>query len=144
MALPLTAPRAALPKQLANFTNSTGGLDLTLRLIQAVAIVAAHVLVDNVDIVTIKRCWLAVSQLALGESYLIWKWLSVMFAYNYQPARRYLRFFCFLDCFYNAHGLLTAESPDGGRSLLRIMELVESTLLGLYFVMEDLTMVLSF
>ncbi|KAL6850767.1 hypothetical protein ACO1O0_007893 [Amphichorda felina] len=120
MALPLTAPRAALPKQLANFTNSTGGLDLTLRLIQAVAIVAAHVLVDNVDNVTIKRCWLAVSQLAL--------------------ARRYLRFFCFLDCFYNAHGLLTAESPNGGRSLLRIMELVESTLLGLYFVMEDLTM----
>lgn len=59
-----TAPRAALPKQLANFTNSTGGLDLTLRLIQAVSIVAAHVLVDSVSV---KRCWLAVSQLALGK-----------------------------------------------------------------------------
>lgn len=56
--------RAALPKQLANFTNSTAGLDLTLRLIQAVTVVAAHLLVDNV---TVKRCWIAVSQLTLGE-----------------------------------------------------------------------------
>lgn len=64
MAQPQSIRPTALPKQLANFTNSTGGLDLTLRLIQAVAIVAAHVLVDNV---TVKQCWHAVSQLALGE-----------------------------------------------------------------------------
>ena len=57
-------PRALLPKQLANFTNSCAGLDLTLRLIQAVAIVAAEVCVDNA---TVKGCLIATAQLGLGE-----------------------------------------------------------------------------
>jgi hypothetical protein len=57
-------PRVSLPKQLANFTNSSAGLDLTLRLIQALAQVAAEVCIDNA---TVMRCMTAKSQLALGE-----------------------------------------------------------------------------
>ncbi|KFH42503.1 hypothetical protein ACRE_067470 [Hapsidospora chrysogenum ATCC 11550] len=117
-AAPRRAAVAPLPKQLANFTNSTDGLDLTLRLIQAVTVVAAHLLV--VDNVAVERCWIAVSQLAL--------------------ARRYLRFFCFLDCFYKAHGLVTGSSTSGAPSLLKMMEIFESTCLGLYFVTENMTM----
>lgn len=58
-------PRASLPKQFANFTNRTAGLDLTLRLIQALSQVAAEVSTENG---TVMRCIIATSQLALGES----------------------------------------------------------------------------
>lgn len=57
-------PRASFPKQLANFTNSCSGLDLTLRLINALALVAAEICVDDE---TVKRCIIAASQLGLGE-----------------------------------------------------------------------------
>lgn len=57
-------PRVSLSKKFANFTNSTAGLDLTLRLIHALSIIAAEVFIDN-DIVV--GCVTAASQLALGE-----------------------------------------------------------------------------
>lgn len=56
--------RASLAKQFANFTNSTAGLDLTLRLIQALAQIAVEVSIDSA---TAKQCLMAKSQLALGE-----------------------------------------------------------------------------
>jgi hypothetical protein len=50
-------------KQLANFINSSAGLDLTLRLIQALAQIMAEVCIDNTTVMG----WLIVkSQLAFG------------------------------------------------------------------------------
>jgi hypothetical protein len=57
-------PRASLPKQFVNFANSTAGLDYTLRLIQALAMVAAKLYHDNAISV---KCSIASSQLAFGE-----------------------------------------------------------------------------
>jgi hypothetical protein len=56
--------RVSLPKKLANFNNSSAGLDLTLRLIQALAQIAAEVCIDGATVI---RCVTAKSQLALGE-----------------------------------------------------------------------------
>ncbi|RJE22666.1 PEX11 domain protein [Aspergillus sclerotialis] len=57
-------PRVSLLKKFTNFTNSSAGLEKTLRLIHALALVAAEICVDNV---TITRCLIAQSQIALGE-----------------------------------------------------------------------------
>lgn len=56
------APRPSVIKQFSNFTNSTVGLEKTLRLIQALAQLAAEVSTDNV---LAKRCLIAKSHLAL-------------------------------------------------------------------------------
>lgn len=37
-----TRPRASLAKQFANFTNSTAGLDLTLRFLHSIAIIVSE------------------------------------------------------------------------------------------------------
>lgn len=58
----------SLPKQLANFTSSTTGLDLTLRLIQALAQIAVELCVDKDTVI---KCVIAKSQLALGEYYIL-------------------------------------------------------------------------
>jgi hypothetical protein len=55
--------QAPLSKRFANFTNSTAGLDLTLRLIHALSIIAAEVFIDDALVV---GCVTAASQLALG------------------------------------------------------------------------------
>ncbi|GAD94313.1 conserved hypothetical protein [Paecilomyces variotii No. 5] len=107
--------RESLPKQFANFVNSTGGLDLTLRLVHALVLIAAELNLDNA---TVTKCAIAASQLAL--------------------ARRYLRFFCFLDCFQKVQDVLAGNSTAGAMDM--IMDAVESTCLGLFFVLEDLTM----
>lgn len=60
-------PRVSLTKQWLKFTNSNGGLDLTLRLIQALTMIATEVCMDKA-IVT--RCDTATAQLAMGESVL--------------------------------------------------------------------------
>jgi hypothetical protein len=56
-------PQAPLSKKFANFTNSTAGLDLTLRLIHALSIISAEVFLDSTIVV---GCVTAASQLALG------------------------------------------------------------------------------
>lgn len=53
-----------LSRQLGNFTNTTPGLDMALRLIQAVAQIA-EVCLDPVIAV---KCMIAKNQLALGMS----------------------------------------------------------------------------
>lgn len=63
MAKPQTPP-ASLPKQLANFTNTTAGMDMTLRLLQALAMIAAVVCQDKPTVVMSS---IAASQLALGK-----------------------------------------------------------------------------
>lgn len=55
--------KTPLSKQLANFTNSTAGLDLTLRLVHALVLIGAEL---NLDHVTVTKCAIAASQLALG------------------------------------------------------------------------------
>ncbi|KFY43358.1 hypothetical protein V494_02023 [Pseudogymnoascus sp. VKM F-4513 (FW-928)] len=109
-------PLVSLPKKFANFTNSAAGLDLTLRLIQAVSIIAAEVFINNSIVVV--GCVTATSQLALG--------------------RRYLRLFSFISCFERVRDVLTGDVPLAG-SVLTAMELVESSCLGLYLILESLT-----
>jgi hypothetical protein len=55
--------------------------------------------------------------------------------------RRYLRLFSFIDCFERVRGLLVEDFPLGG-ALFTTMELVESSCLGLYLLLENMTMVL--
>ncbi|KAH8695226.1 peroxisomal biogenesis factor 11 [Talaromyces proteolyticus] len=105
---------ASLPKQLANFTNSTAGLDLGLRLLHALTLIGTGVDLDNA---TVMRCSVAAAQIGL--------------------ARRYLRFFDFLGCFQNVHDILAAGSPTRTRTA---MELAESSALGMYLVLEGTTM----
>ncbi|KFY06620.1 hypothetical protein V492_07911 [Pseudogymnoascus sp. VKM F-4246] len=109
-------PRVSLSKQFASFTNSTAGLDLTLRLVHALTLIAAEVCIDNDFVVA---CVTAASQLALG--------------------RRYLRLFSFIGCFERVRDVLAGDSPLAG-SILTTMELVESSCLGLYLLLESLTM----
>jgi hypothetical protein len=58
--------RASLPKQLANFTNTTAGLDLTLRLFHSLVLIGTQIDFDNV---TVMRCSIAASQIGLGRSF---------------------------------------------------------------------------
>lgn len=60
--------RASFPKQLANWANSAGGLDLTLRLIHALSLIAAEICVDDV---IVEKSIIATEQLGLGESLLV-------------------------------------------------------------------------
>lgn len=55
----------SLAQQFANFTNTTAGLEKTLRLIQALAQIIAEV--SSHDVVTAARWSTAKSQLALSE-----------------------------------------------------------------------------
>jgi hypothetical protein len=65
MAQPSSAhSRASLPKQLANFTNTTAGLDLTLRLIHSLVLIGSEVGFDNAAAM---RCSIAASQIGLGR-----------------------------------------------------------------------------
>ncbi|KAL4889483.1 peroxisomal biogenesis factor 11 [Aspergillus ambiguus] len=107
--------RPSLLKQLVNFTSVTAGLEKTLRLIQALALIAAEVSLDHV---TATRCSIAMSQLALG--------------------RRYFRLLDFYGCFEHAYDLLTGNGPSKG-AILTMMELVEFSSLGLYCALENLT-----
>lgn len=57
-------PRASLSQRLVKLTNSAAGLDLILRLIQALSQIASEFCTDRE---TVLRCSIATSQLALGE-----------------------------------------------------------------------------
>lgn len=76
MAQPSTArSRASLSKQLANFTNSTAGLDLTLRLFHSLALIGTEIGLDDVAVL---RCSVAASQIGLGKFFMV---SSVIFQY---------------------------------------------------------------
>lgn len=53
----------SLPKQLANFTSSTTGLDLGLRLLHALALIGTGIKLDST---TVMRCSVAAEQIGLG------------------------------------------------------------------------------
>ncbi|KAJ5143142.1 uncharacterized protein N7515_001929 [Penicillium bovifimosum] len=109
----LALPRISLSRQLANFTNSTAGLDLTLRFFHSLALLGTQLKFSNA---TVLKCSVAASQIGLG--------------------RRYLRFFCFLDCFHNVQDTL-AGHPMTRKS---VMELAKSSCLGIYLALEGTTM----
>jgi hypothetical protein len=52
-------------KQLSNFTKSTAGLDLGLRLFHALVLIGAEVGLDHA---IVKRCSVAAAQIGLGRS----------------------------------------------------------------------------
>lgn len=110
------ARNTSLPIQLFNFTSQTTGLDLTLRLLQALTQIGTEILLDA-D--TIKQCATATAQLALG--------------------RRYLRLFSFIGCFARTHELFLGPTSTG--SILTLLGLVESSCLGVYLLMENFTIV---
>lgn len=56
-------PRASLPRQLANFTNSSAGLDLTLRLFHSMVLIGSGI---NLNSATVMGCSIAASQIDLG------------------------------------------------------------------------------
>ncbi|KAH8424866.1 PEX11 domain protein [Aspergillus melleus] len=101
--------------QFANFTRTSAGLEKTLRLIQAVAQIAAEVTIDR----TVAKRWdAAKGQLAL--------------------TRRFFRFFNFIDCFDRVSSLLGGNGSNEG-VLTLLIELARWTCLGGYFLLEDLT-----
>ncbi|KAJ0425065.1 peroxisomal biogenesis factor 11 [Aspergillus carlsbadensis] len=102
-------------KQLATFTRQTAGLEKTLRLIQATSQVVGELSDDR----SIARQWLtARDQLALG--------------------RRYFRLLDFYGCFERAHALMSSGTSSQG-AILGTMEMAEYTFLGLYLLLENLT-----
>lgn len=108
-----------LPIQLSNFTSQTTGLDLTLRLLQALTQIGTEVLLDAE---TIKCCATATMQLALG--------------------RRYLRLFSFIECFARSYEVLSGSGTGtGSGSMLTLLALIESSCLGIYLLMENFTIV---
>ena len=126
-------PRASLAKQLANFTNSTAGLDLTLRLFHSLVLIGADL---DFDKDTVLRCSVAASQIGLGRFSSLCGTFSVL---TLLPGRRYLRLFCFLDCFQNVQDILATGYPVRNRTAM--MDLVESSCLGMYLLLEGTTMV---
>ncbi|KAL2823574.1 peroxisomal biogenesis factor 11 [Aspergillus cavernicola] len=108
------APAISPMKQLIAFTSQTAGLEKSLRLIQAVSQVSGELSNDK----TIATQWLtARDQLALG--------------------RRFFRLLDFYQCFERVHELIASTSSSG--TLLSVMELSEYTFLGLYLLLENLT-----
>ncbi|KAF9893195.1 hypothetical protein FE257_011618 [Aspergillus nanangensis] len=100
--------------QFSNFLRTSGGLEKTLRLLQATAQIVTQVSLDNVNAT---RWGMAKSQFAL--------------------TRRFFRFFNFIDCFARVIGLLGGSSSDG--LIVMMIDLARFSCLGLYFLLEDLT-----
>ncbi|KAJ5325496.1 hypothetical protein MYU51_000197 [Penicillium brevicompactum] len=100
-------------QQFSRFVNTGSGLEKSLRLIQCVSQVVAALTTSTalaVQLTTVKL------QLAL--------------------TRRYFRFFGFIDSFQRVSALL---GGDGFSSVAGLIELAKWTCFGLYFVLEDLT-----
>ncbi|KAJ5732226.1 hypothetical protein N7493_003707 [Penicillium malachiteum] len=99
-------------QKFTRFVNNGAGLEKTLRLIQSIAQIAAVFTVGS----TAVQLTTAKLQLAL--------------------TRRFFRFFGFLDSFQRVSTLLT---NGGVGSVAGWLELAKWTCFGLYFVLEDLT-----
>ncbi|CAG8947485.1 unnamed protein product [Penicillium salamii] len=100
-------------RKFSRFVNTGSGLEKTLRLIQCVSQVVAALTESSalaVQLTTVKL------QLAL--------------------TRRYFRFFGFIDSFQRVSALL---GGDGFSSVTGLIDLAKWTCFGLYFVLEDLT-----
>ncbi|EAW06519.1 PEX11 domain protein [Aspergillus clavatus NRRL 1] len=112
---PPQAPSPSALRQFSNFTHTQAGLEKTLRLIQSLAQVVIETSIGNA---TVKSWSIAKSQLAL--------------------TRRFFRFFAFVDCFERVFALLGGAGDEG--IPLRLIELGRWSCLGLYYVLEDCTL----
>ncbi|KAE8136019.1 peroxisomal biogenesis factor 11 [Aspergillus pseudotamarii] len=109
-------PKLNLLRQFANFTRTTAGLEKTCRLIQSLVHIAIEL--DITPRSTTTAQWqTARSQIAL--------------------TRRFFRFFAFIDCFSQVYGLLGAAQGQG--LFMTLIEIGRWSCLGLYLVLEDLT-----
>ncbi|KAB8208365.1 peroxisomal biogenesis factor 11 [Aspergillus parasiticus] len=109
-------PKPNLLRQFANFTRTTAGLEKTCRLIQSLAQLAIEL--DITPGSTTTAQWqTARSQIAL--------------------TRRFFRFFAFIDCFSQVYGLLGGAQGQG--LFMTLIEIGRWSCLGLYLVLEDLT-----
>lgn len=124
---------------LNRFLSSGAGLEKTLRLIHSLAQIAAVFTVGS----TAVRFTTAKLQLALStcqKSYILRSILprQSLNSNNFQSARRFFRFFGFIESFHRVSTLL---GNDGMSSVPGWIDLAKWTCFGLYFVLEDLTIV---
>ncbi|KAE8386265.1 peroxisomal biogenesis factor 11 [Aspergillus alliaceus] len=112
-----STPKLSLINQFSNFTRTTAGLEKTLRLIQSLAQIVLEL---DTDPTSTTQWGTAKSQLAL--------------------TRRFFRFFAFIDCFDRVYDLLGGRGGGGGQGpFMTLVEIGRWSCLGLYFVLEDLT-----
>lgn len=137
-------------KSLVTYTSQTSGLEKTLRLIQATSQVVG---VTTASKTLAKQCLTARDQLALSVSFPSILQPSVpniradLVGFNHgragvdriHTARRYFRLLDFYGCFERVHFLINTPSSTG--TILSVMELAQYTFLGLYLLLEDLTIV---
>ncbi|RAL13263.1 PEX11 domain protein [Aspergillus homomorphus CBS 101889] len=116
--------------RLSRFYRLNTGYEKTLRLIQAICLIALEL--GSLDSATTKRVQSAKTQLAL--------------------TRRCIRFWNFLDCFNRVSALLGAPSSSTSKSkkptasavsptgVLWMLDLAKWSCFGLYYLLEDLTL----
>ncbi|OJK02221.1 hypothetical protein ASPACDRAFT_114930 [Aspergillus aculeatus ATCC 16872] len=116
--------------RLSRFYRLNTGYEKTLRLIQALCLVALEI--GSLDSITTKRVSAAKSQLAL--------------------IRRCIRFWNFLDCFNRVSSLLGQDAPNSRKKghaaaaaasptgFLWLLEVAKWSCFGVYFLLEDLTL----
>lgn len=115
------------------FVHNGAGLEKTLRLIQAVAQIAAVLTVGRAAV----RLTTAKLQLALSMRRSL-SVLEIACMLTEGSARRFFRFFGFIESFQRVSALL---GKRGMGSVAGWLELAKWTCFGLYFVLEDLTIV---
>ncbi|EED21076.1 PEX11 domain protein [Talaromyces stipitatus ATCC 10500] len=119
---PTTKEFPPLWKQFSNFTNTHPlGIEKTLRFIQAVVtILSSSIFVSYIpNSVYAVKCASAKNQIAL--------------------ARRYLRFFKFIDCFDAGYTAWLVPAPLESDAVRKIASVGKWSFLGVYFFLEDLT-----
>ncbi|KAL4973628.1 peroxisomal biogenesis factor 11 [Aspergillus desertorum] len=111
-----TPKSAAFPplKSLVKYTSRSSGLEKTLRLTQAISQVIGATTADKT---LATQCMTVRDQLAL--------------------TRRYFRLLDFYGCFERVYFLINTPSSTG--TILSVMEVAQYTFLGLYLLLEDLT-----
>ncbi|CRG90882.1 hypothetical protein PISL3812_07928 [Talaromyces islandicus] len=109
-------------KQFSNFANGHPlGIEKTLRLIQAICqILSSSIFVSYIpNAVYAVGCASARNQVAL--------------------ARRYLRFFKFIESFNASYAAWKVPAPTGTDSIRKMVVVAKWSVLGVYYAMEDLT-----
>ncbi|KAJ5081891.1 peroxin-11B Pex11B-Penicillium chrysogenum [Penicillium alfredii] len=123
----------------SRFIKSGPGLEKTLRLIQAVAQIGAALSVGSLAVqLTTAKLQFSLGRFGLKTNFAraIDLWSRELLTAVMCSARKYFRFFNFIDSFQRVSVLLGKE---GIGSVAAWLELAKWTCFGLYFVLEDLT-----
>lgn len=114
--------RTPIHKQVVYFVRTVPGLERTLRLVQSLAQVVTEVASSQRQPRTAAKYASLRGQLAL--------------------ARRYFRFFNFIDSFDRAYHLLVPrQRSDSESKVVRALDFGKWSALGIYVVLEDMTIV---